>query len=195
MNITEQQVREVLERHGMSSWLVAINFESLVIGPSDHRRGEITLQVSGGVTAVNNIESIKRDDRYSYTWKDHIESAISELLDLISHQKELSQLQEQVKQLKAELNELNQTHINSSSVYEQKIERLEEHCEKWEELWKKTDFRADKLEAENASLLEKFGPIDEAESKAAEVEDVFKRLSEKSERLAEILIDLNEAVL
>ena len=195
MNITEQQVREVLERHGMSSWLVAINFESLVIGPSDHRRGEITLQVSGGVTAVNNIESIKRDDRYSYTWKDHIEPALSELLDLISHQKELSQLQEQVKQLKAELNELNQTHINSSSVYEQKIERLEEHCEKWEELWKKADFRADKLEAENASLLEKFGPIDEAESKAAEVEDVFKRLSEKSERLAEILIDLNEAVL
>ena len=55
--------------------------------------------------------------------------------------------------------------------------------------------RVDKAEAENASLLEKFGPIDQAEQQVAEVETRFQKLAAKCERMAEVLIELNEAIL
>jgi len=55
--------------------------------------------------------------------------------------------------------------------------------------------RIRELERENASLLEKFGPIDQAEQQVAEVETRFQKLAAKCERIAEVLIELNEAIL
>jgi len=55
--------------------------------------------------------------------------------------------------------------------------------------------RMRKAEAENESLLDKFGAIDQAEQQVAEVETRFQKLAAKCERIAEVLIELNEAIL
>lgn len=55
--------------------------------------------------------------------------------------------------------------------------------------------RVAELERENASLLDKFGPIDQAEQQAAEAEQAFDRFCDKVKRYAHALIELNEEVL
>lgn len=83
----------------------------------------------------------------------------------------------------------------SYSDLEQRVEELEEGRQlliKDCEIWKR---KHDELERENASLLDRFGPIDQAEQQAAEVETRFQKLAKKAERIAEICIELNEEIL
>ncbi len=60
-----------------------------------------------------------------------------------------------------------------------------------------SDLRKEKseLERENASLLDKFGPIDQVEQQVAEVETRFQKLAKKAERIADIMLQLNEEIL
>ena len=51
------------------------------------------------------------------------------------------------------------------------------------------------LERENASLLEKFGPIDQAEQQYAVARKEFETFTEKVGRWAQGIIELNEEIL
>lgn len=104
----------------------------------------------------------------------------------------------------------------SYSDLEQRVEELEEgkallikDCDIWKVMYEKeseyhkalmVDFgllrnKKIALERENASLLDKFGPIDQAEQQVAEVETRFQKLAKRSERIADLLIQLNEEIL
>ena len=55
--------------------------------------------------------------------------------------------------------------------------------------------RLEKAERENASLLDKFGPIDQAEQMYAQADHQIKSFAAKLERWAQGIIQLNEEIL
>lgn len=90
----------------------------------------------------------------------------------------------------------------SYSDLEQRVDELEKGAIRYEErivthagTIKTLEKDVERLERENASLLDKFGPIDQAEQQVAEVETRFQKLAKRAERIADLLIQLNEEIL
>ena len=120
-------------------------------------------------------------------------------------EQELAKLKADYKELDDELEVTHQRHCQARKAMERyqaemldlkrDRDKLATNYQRECERAVKLQERVDKAEAENASLLEKFGPIDQAEQQAAEVETRFQKLAAKCERMAEILIELNEAIL
>jgi len=120
-------------------------------------------------------------------------------------EKELAKLKADYKELDDEFEVTHQRHCQARKAMERyqaemldlkrDRDKLATNYQRECERAVKLQERVDKAEAENASLLEKFGPIDQAEQQVAEVETRFQKLAAKCERMAEILIELNEAIL
>lgn len=83
----------------------------------------------------------------------------------------------------------------SYSELEIKYEGRLKELRQVQEDYKRERERADKLERENASLLDKFGPIDQAEQQYAVARKEFETFTEKVGRWAQGIIELNEEIL
>lgn len=81
--------------------------------------------------------------------------------------------------------------LKAKQKYDNLLTDYQRECEALENMRE----RLEKSEAENASLLDKFGPIDQAEQQVAEVETRFQKLAKRAERIADLLIQLNEEIL
>jgi len=120
-------------------------------------------------------------------------------------EQELAKLKAEYKELDQEFETTHQRHCQARKLMEKyqaemldlkrDRDKLATNYQRECERAVKLQERVDKAEAENTSLLEKFGPIDQAEQQVAEVETRFQKLAAKCERMAEILIELNEAIL
>lgn len=124
--------------------------------------------------------------------------AIAALLATRSTKPSYSDLEQRVEELEEQVADLTVVNSTQQKEYENvyKLSRKKSsRITQLDEWLKNTRERADKLERENASLLDKFGPIDQAEQQVAEVETRFQKLAKRAERIADLLIQLNEEIL
>jgi len=115
MNITEEQVRDVLEKHGMGGWSTYSDSEKLILMPGAPRQ-PISLVASANGALIEDLQIHAASKDYEATWHSHVYPAIRDLITLLSE----PTLQEQVEEVLKPF-----TDVMDIKVTDQSVEFLE----------------------------------------------------------------------
>ena len=170
----EEKVREILEPIGSRI--------------SDLKVSDQRVEFHAGVNRYSITSDTITREGYEFTLNEYKESRLNE------------DFRQCLPKVAAELS--TRSTKPSYSDLEQRVDELEKGAIRYEErivthagTIKTLEKDVERLERENASLLDKFGPIDQAEQQVAEVETRFQKLAKRAERIADLLIQLNEEIL
>ncbi|MEQ8636857.1 hypothetical protein [Gimesia maris] len=95
MNITEEQVREVLEKHGMGGWSTYSDSEKLILMPGAPRQPISLVASANGAALIEDLQIHAASKDYEATWHSHVYPAIRDLITLLSE----PTLQERVEEI------------------------------------------------------------------------------------------------
>jgi len=146
--------------------------------------------------SINSFRELINKDLYDKLPR--IAAEISKHQSTRSTKPSYSDLEQRVEELEKEVSRLN----GKATVLEHQLnasrelaDEMKKQVDGWrDECGNKSD-RITELERENASLLEKFGPIDQAEQQYAVARKEFETFTEKVGRWAQGIIELNEEIL